>query len=52
MGATSFFIMASERPEIAQMVQMMIGLAPAVFTNHMQSPVQYLMPFINEIKVK
>ncbi|EFN62712.1 Lipase 1 [Camponotus floridanus] len=51
MGANSFFIMASERPEIAQMVRMMISLAPAVFTDHMQSPVQYLMPFRNEIQM-
>ncbi|GAB1867622.1 Lipase [Camponotus japonicus] len=51
MGATSFFIMASERPKIAQMVQMMIGLAPAVFINHMKSPVQYLNRFISEIEI-
>ncbi|EFN72560.1 Lipase 3 [Camponotus floridanus] len=50
MGATSFFIMASERPKIARMVQMMVGLAPAVLVNHLQSPVQHLLPFKNEIK--
>ncbi|XP_025266501.1 lipase 3-like [Camponotus floridanus] len=48
MGANSFFIMASERPEIAQM---MISLAPAVFKNHMQSPIQYFYPFQNELKL-
>ncbi|XP_029673104.1 lipase 3-like [Formica exsecta] len=52
MGTTTFYIMASERPEIAQMVQMMISLAPAVFVNHMQSPIQYLVPFRRELKVK
>ncbi|XP_025265041.1 lipase 3 isoform X2 [Camponotus floridanus] len=51
MGANSFFIMASERPEIAQMVQMMISLAPAIFKNHMQSPIQYFYPFKNEFKL-
>ncbi|XP_025265049.1 LOW QUALITY PROTEIN: lipase 3 [Camponotus floridanus] len=50
MGTTSFFIMASERPKIAQMVQMMVGLAPAVFLNHMQSPIQYLIPFSSVLK--
>ncbi|XP_025266697.1 lipase 1 [Camponotus floridanus] len=51
MGATSFFIMASERPKIAQMVQMMVGLAPAVFMNYMKSPIQYFFPFIRELKI-
>ncbi|XP_025265045.1 lipase 3-like isoform X2 [Camponotus floridanus] len=50
MGTTSFFIMASERSKIAQMVQMMVGLAPAVLVNHLQSPLQYLFPFKSEIK--
>ncbi|EFN60337.1 Lipase 3 [Camponotus floridanus] len=45
MGITSFFIMASERPKIARMVQMMICFAPGVFLNHIQSPIQYLIPF-------
>ncbi|KAL6431802.1 hypothetical protein ACFW04_007357 [Cataglyphis niger] len=52
MGAASFFIMASERPEFTQKVQMMISLAPAAFVNHMQSPLQYLIPFRRELKVK
>ncbi|EFN60340.1 Lipase 3 [Camponotus floridanus] len=51
MGAISFFIMASERPEIARMVQMMIGLSPAVFLNHMKSPIQYFFPFRRELKI-
>ncbi|KAL6431798.1 hypothetical protein ACFW04_007357 [Cataglyphis niger] len=50
MGAASFFIMASERPEFTQKVQMMISLAPAAFVNHMQSPLQYLIPFRRELK--
>jgi len=52
MGTTSFFVMASERPKIAQMVQMMIGLAPVVLINHMKSPVRYLTLFMSEIEVK
>ncbi|XP_072761544.1 lipase 3-like [Anoplolepis gracilipes] len=50
MGAGSFYIMASEHPEIAQMVEMMISLAPGVFLNHMQSFIQYLVPFKDEVK--
>jgi len=52
MSATSFFIMASERSKVARMVQMMIGLAPAVFLNHMKSPIQYFFQFRRELKVK
>ncbi|EFN72533.1 Lipase 1 [Camponotus floridanus] len=52
MGTTSFFIMASERPKISKMVQMMVALAPAVLIKHMQSPVQYLNLIRSEIKVK
>ncbi|EFN66669.1 Lipase 3 [Camponotus floridanus] len=40
-----------ERPKIAQMVQMMVGLAPAVFMNYMKSPIQYFFPFIRELKI-
>lgn len=45
MSAACFYMMASERPEIARMVQMMIGFAPTVFKNHTQNPMQYLIPF-------
>ncbi|CAL1684023.1 unnamed protein product [Lasius platythorax] len=51
MGSTGFYIMASERPEIARMVQMMISLAPAVFGNQIQSPIRYLAPFRREFKM-
>ncbi|XP_029160088.1 lipase 1-like [Nylanderia fulva] len=50
MGATSFYITASKRPEIAQMVRMMINLAPAVYTNHMQSPIRYLVSYKKELQ--
>ncbi|XP_070157969.1 uncharacterized protein [Polyergus mexicanus] len=45
MGTTSFYIMASERPEIARMVKMMISFAPAVFISHMKSPLKYFLSY-------
>jgi len=52
MGATGFYIMASERPEIAQMVKMMINFAPTVFVNNVKSPIlNFIAPFWREIKV-
>jgi len=51
MGTTSFYIMAVEHPEIARMVQMMISLAPAVFMNHMKSPIRYFSRFIQKLEV-
>ncbi|XP_029176589.1 lipase 1-like [Nylanderia fulva] len=50
VGACSFFIMASERPEIAQMVQKMISFAPAVFLDQIESPIKYIFPFWREFK--
>jgi len=52
MGTTGFYIMASERPEIAQMVQKMISLSPVAFTNHMESKIKYLASLWREFKVK
>ncbi|CAL1684024.1 unnamed protein product [Lasius platythorax] len=52
MGATSFYIMASERPEIARMVKMMISLAPSALLDHMTSPVQYLLPLMDTIMMR
>ncbi|CAL1684027.1 unnamed protein product [Lasius platythorax] len=50
MGTTSFYIMASERPEIARMVRMMISLAPAAFMNHLKSPIRYFVPLSRQLK--
>ncbi|GAB1867615.1 Lipase [Camponotus japonicus] len=51
-GATGFYIMASERPKIAQMVKMMINFAPAVFVNNVKSPIlHFIAPFWREIKM-
>ncbi|KAL6431806.1 hypothetical protein ACFW04_007358 [Cataglyphis niger] len=38
MGTTTFYVMASERPEIARMVKMMISFGPAAFIKHFKSP--------------
>ncbi|KYM76202.1 Lysosomal acid lipase/cholesteryl ester hydrolase [Atta colombica] len=51
MGTTSFYIMAVEHPEIARMVQMMISLAPAVFVNHMKSPIRYFSRFVQKLEI-
>ncbi|XP_029167695.1 lipase 1-like [Nylanderia fulva] len=50
MGTTSFYIMASKRPEIARMVQKMISLAPLAFKNHMKSVIRYFLPFFSELQ--
>ncbi|XP_029159665.1 gastric triacylglycerol lipase-like isoform X1 [Nylanderia fulva] len=42
MGTTIFYVMATERPDIAKMVQMMISFGPAAFLDHMTSPIRYL----------
>lgn len=55
MGTTAFYIMASERPKIAQIVRKMISFAPIAFINHMKTPVmKYLSnkSFIKLFKVK
>ncbi|GAB1867621.1 Lipase [Camponotus japonicus] len=51
MGTTCFYIMASERPEIARMVKLMINFGPVVFLNHMQSPIRFLVPIRRMIKI-
>ncbi|XP_070157111.1 lipase 3-like [Polyergus mexicanus] len=52
MGTTSFYVMASKRPEIAQMVKMMISLAPAAFVkSNIKSPITYISLFWREIKL-
>ncbi|XP_072762482.1 lipase 3-like [Anoplolepis gracilipes] len=42
MGTTSFYIMASECPEIARRVKMMISLGPGAYINNMKSPLKYI----------
>lgn len=38
MGTTMFFVMASERPDIAVNFKAMFGLAPVAFTDHIKGP--------------
>lgn len=51
MGTTAFYVMATERPQITQMVEAMISLAPVAFLQHIQSPVRYLAPFSKDVEV-
>nr|XP_012138723.1 PREDICTED: lipase 3-like isoform X2 [Megachile rotundata] len=51
MGTTCFYVMSSERPQIARLVQSMYSLAPVGFMKHVQSPLRYLAPFANNIKL-
>ncbi|KAL6417526.1 hypothetical protein ACFW04_007353 [Cataglyphis niger] len=52
MGASSFYIMASELPEIARMVQRMISLAPAPFMTHKNNYIRYIIPIQRVFQVK
>ncbi|XP_012542574.1 lipase 3 isoform X2 [Monomorium pharaonis] len=48
MGTTVSYVMAAERPEIAQKVRLIISLAPQAFLKHMKSPIRYLAPFAED----
>lgn len=37
-GSTTFFIMASEKPEYMDKIEMLHSVAPAVYLNHIRSP--------------
>lgn len=51
-GATSFFILAAEKPEYNDKIEMMHALGPAVFLTHIKSPfLQMLKPFVGSIHV-
>lgn len=38
MGTTSFFVMASEKPEISKNITLAFALAPIAFLNHLNIP--------------
>ena len=40
MGATTFSVMAIERPDIAKLFKGMIALAPAVYESHLRAPIK------------
>ncbi|XP_033306103.1 lipase 1-like [Bombus bifarius] len=44
MGTTCFYVMASERPQIARLLQSTYSLAPVVFMKHVKSPLRYIAP--------
>lgn len=51
MGTTASYIMAAERPDIAEMVQAIISLAPVAFTEHIKSPFRYFAPFASNYEI-
>lgn len=51
-GTTAFFVMASERPEYNEKIEMMHALAPIAFVKHLISPpLRALAPFVFSAKV-
>lgn len=51
-GTAAFFVMASERPEYNQKIQLMHALAPIAFVKHVVSPpLRALAPFVYSAKV-
>ena len=51
MGTTMFYVMASERPDVATKVKVMLGLAPVAFTSHLAGPFRILGKTIQAIQV-
>lgn len=51
MGTTIFFVMASQNPDAASMVEVMIALAPVGSVPHSTSPIMMLAPFADNLKV-
>ncbi|XP_017885792.1 lipase 3-like, partial [Ceratina calcarata] len=48
MGTTAFFVLSSERPQIARLVQSAYLLAPIAYVKYLQSPVLRFLASINE----
>lgn len=52
-GTSAFFVMASERPEYNQKIEIMHALAPIAFVKHLISPpLRALAPFVFSAKVQ
>ncbi|CAL4072034.1 unnamed protein product, partial [Meganyctiphanes norvegica] len=49
MGTTVFFALMSSQPSYQDKVSSMIALAPVATVQHIQSPIKYLAPLVNEI---
>lgn len=51
-GTTSFFVMASERPEYNKKIKLMVAFAPVVYLSNMKQPVlKQLATNYNDVKV-
>ncbi|XP_026668832.1 lipase 1-like [Ceratina calcarata] len=48
MGTTAFFVLCSERPQIARLVQSAYVLAPVAYLKYVQSPVMRFLAFAEE----
>lgn len=48
MGSTISFILAAERPDIAQHIKINIALAPGVFAGYVKSPIRFLTPHVRQ----
>lgn len=51
MGTTAFYVMSIMRQDVANRVQMMFSLAPAIYMTHMKSPIRFLAPFSRNLQV-
>lgn len=51
MGTTMFFVMASERPEVAQNITAMFGLAPVAFVNNVAWISKFMARTLRELEV-
>lgn len=52
MGTTVSYVMAAERPEITRMVRIIISLAPVAFLKYIKSPIRFITPVADKLKVK
>lgn len=51
-GTTSFFVMASMRPDYNKKIKLMVALAPVVYMDHMRNPLMQLLAHVHDpIKV-
>ncbi|PSN46066.1 Lipase 1 [Blattella germanica] len=50
MGTTMFFVMASTLPQYNDKIQLMVGLAPVAFVEHIKSPIRLLAPFTKDVE--
>jgi len=49
MGTTAYMIMANQKPEYQQYIQLANLMAPVAYVDHMKSPLRFLSPFINQL---